>query len=89
MSLRINEYCVACGWCQPLCKNGAIKEGENMQYYIDPGRCTECIGWYEEERCIEVCFQSACEPDPEHGENHEQLLAKWRKLHPDRTPQAV
>ena len=89
MSLRINEYCVACGWCQPLCKNGAIKEGENMQYYIDPRRCTECIGWYEEERCIEICFQSACEPDPEHGENHEQLLAKWRKLHPDRTPQAA
>jgi ferredoxin len=89
MALRINEYCIACGWCQPECKNGAIKEGDNMQYAIDPGRCTECVGWYEEPRCVEVCFLSAPEPDPAHKESHEQLLAKWRKLHPRKTPQVA
>lgn len=86
MSIRINEYCIACGWCQPLCKNGAIKEGENMQYAIDPSRCTECVGWYDSPECINVCFQLACEPDPAHKESHEQLIAKWKKLHPRKTP---
>ena len=85
MALKITEYCVACGWCQPLCKNGAIREGEDMRYAIDHSRCTECVGWYDEPKCVEVCFQSAVEPDPEHMENHEQLLAKWRQLHPKRT----
>ena len=86
MSLRINEYCVACGWCQPLCKNGAIKEGPNMQYAIDSERCTECVGWYEKPRCVEVCFLSAPEPDPKVKETHAELLAKWKKLHPRKTP---
>jgi len=86
MSIRINEYCIACGWCQPLCKNGAIKEGDKMQYVIDPERCTECVGWRDEPQCVEVCFQIACVPDPEHKETHEQLLAKWQKLHPNKTP---
>lgn len=86
MSLKINEYCVACGWCQPLCKNGAIREGANMQYEIDPMRCTECVGWYEEPRCVQVCFLSATEPDPEHKESHEELLAKWKSLHPNKSP---
>ena len=89
MALRINEYCVACGWCQPLCKNGAIREGDYMQYAINPDRCTECVGWYEEPSCVEVCFLNACEPDPEYQESHEQLLSKWQELHPDKTPQAV
>ncbi len=82
MSLKINEYCIACGWCQPLCKNGAIKEGDNMRYVIDANRCTECVGWFEEPRCVEVCFLSAIEPDPGYVESREQLVAKWQRLHP-------
>jgi ferredoxin len=89
MSLKINEYCIACGWCQTECRNGAVREGDNMQYAIDPARCTECVGWYEKPRCVEICFQSACVPDPAHRESHEELLAKWRKLHPRKTPQAA
>ena len=85
-SKQEEKYCVACGWCQPECRNGAIREGDNMQYIINYDRCTECVGWYEESRCFEVRFLSACEPDPEHEESRDQLLAKWKKLHPRRTP---
>ena len=86
MSIRITEHCVACGMCQPQCRNGAIKEGDET-YVIDAKRCTECVGWYETPRCIDVCFLSACEPDPQDVESHEQLLAKFKKLHPRKTPQ--
>lgn len=87
MSLKIlEEYCVACGLCVPHCKNGAIKEGDEV-YYIDPERCTECVGWYQWPRCADVCFLSAPQPDPERQESHERLLAKWKKLHPKKTPQ--
>ena len=85
MALKINEYCIACGWCQPECKNGAIREGDEV-YVVDPDRCTECVGWYEEPRCVQVCFLSAYEPDPEHQESQEELLTKWKKLHPRGTP---
>ena len=85
MAYRINKYCVACGMCQPRCKNGAIKEG-NEAYVIDAGRCTECVGWYEEPRCFQACFLSAPEPDPAHKESRAELLTKWKKLHPRKTP---
>lgn len=88
MSLRINEeYCVACGLCLSHCKNGAIKENNDTQlYFIDPDRCTECVGWYPEPRCYSACFLSAPEPDPAHEEAREELLEKWEKLHPNRDP---
>lgn len=91
MSLRINErYCVACGLCLTHCKNGAIKENNETQLYrIDPDRCTECVGWYAEPRCYSACFLSAPEADPTHKESHEELLAKWKKLHPGKVPQAI
>ena len=88
MALRVNEYCVGCGWCIPECKNGAIKEGDEVAV-VDPERCTECVGWYEEPRCVQVCWLSAYEPDPEHRETREELLAKWQRLHPNKVPQVT
>ena len=86
MALKINEYCIACGWCQPLCPNGAIREGDKMQYRIEPSRCTECVGAYEKPRCVEVCFANAPVPDPQHKESQAELEAKWQKLHPGKKP---
>jgi ferredoxin len=88
MSLKINEYCVACGWCQQRCRNGAIKEGKES-YIIDADRCTECVGWYKEPRCVEVCFMSACEPEPYHKESYDDLLAKFKRLYPNKIPQVI
>jgi ferredoxin len=85
MALKITEDCISCGACEPECPNEAISEGEEI-YVIDPKKCTECVGSHESSRCVEVCPVDACVPDEDHKESKEQLLEKWKKLHPGETP---
>ena len=85
MAYKITEECISCGACEPECKNEAIKEGETI-YVIDPDKCTECTGWFETSKCVEVCPVDCCELDPAHNETREQLLQKWQKLYPGQTP---
>jgi len=85
MAYKINDDCLACGVCQPECLNNAIDEGETS-YIIDPDKCTECVGFRSEARCAEVCPVGAPVPDPSHKESHQQLLEKWKKLHPNKKP---
>ena len=79
MSLRINETCVNCDVCEPACPNQAISQGETI-YVIDPARCTECVGHYDEPQCVVVCPVECIDPDPAHPEDEPQLLAKLRRL---------
>ncbi|HSR64626.1 MAG TPA: YfhL family 4Fe-4S dicluster ferredoxin [Xanthomonadaceae bacterium] len=79
MSLRITELCVNCDVCEPVCPNKAISQGETI-YVIDPARCTECVGHHEEPQCVVVCPVECIEPDPEHPEGEEELLAKLMRL---------
>jgi ferredoxin len=88
MAYKITEECISCGACEPECKNEAITEGEEL-YVIDPSKCTECVGWFEAPKCVEVCPVDACVADPAHKETREQLLGKWQKLHPGQTPAAT
>jgi ferredoxin len=85
MALKITEECISCGACEPECPNEAISEGEEI-YVIDSNKCTECVGSHESSRCVEVCPVDACVPDEDHKESKEQLLEKWKKLHPGETP---
>jgi len=85
MAYKITEDCISCGACESECKNQAIKEGEAI-YTIDPDKCTECAGWFESPKCVDICPVDCCILDPEHKESHEQLLDKWRGLHPGETP---
>lgn len=85
MPYKITPDCVSCGSCEIECPNKAISEGESI-YQVDPARCTECVGTYPKPRCAEVCPLDACVPDDKHEENHDSLLAKWKKLHPGETP---
>ena len=85
MAYKITEECISCGACEPECPNNAISEGDPV-YVIDPSKCTECIGFYESSRCAEVCPVEACQPDPNHKETKEQLIEKFKKLHPDKEP---
>jgi ferredoxin len=78
MSLKITEECVNCGVCEPECPNEAISEGSDM-YVIDYNKCTECVGYFDEPQCVEVCPVDCIIPDPEHKETREQLLAKKEK----------
>src|SRR5690606_3304530 len=79
MALRINELCVNCDVCEPVCPNRAISQGEAI-YVIDPALCTECVGHFDEPQCVAVCPVECIDPDPEHPETRDELLAKLRRL---------
>ncbi len=81
----ITDECINCGACLPECPNEAISEGEEI-FVIDPDKCTECIGWYDEPQCVQVCPVDCIVDDPDHRETKEQLLEKFKKLHPDKEP---
>ena len=86
MAYKITDECISCGACEPECQNQAITEGETI-YVIDPDKCTECVGFAESSKCTEICpIDNCCISDPDHVESREQLLDKWRKLHPGETP---
>ena len=88
MAYKITDECISCGACEAECKNQAISEGETS-YVIDPDKCTECVGYHDSPKCAEVCPVEAPKPDPDHAESKEQLLEKWRKLHPGEVPAYV
>ena len=85
MAYKITEDCMACGACEAECPNDAISKGDTVSV-INPVKCTECIGSFESSRCAEVCPFEASVPDPKHKESREQLLSKWKKLHPGENP---
>lgn len=85
MAYKITDDCISCGACEAECPNKAISEGETL-YQIDPNRCTECVGSHPSSQCAEVCPVDACVPDAAHQETKDQLLAKWKTLHPGETP---
>ena len=83
MATIITEECINCGACVPECPNEAISEGEEI-YIIDPAKCTECVGHFNEEQCAAVCPVDCCVPDPKNVESEEALLARAKTLHPDK-----
>ena len=50
MSLMITDECINCDVCEPECPNQAISMGPEI-YEIDPARCTECVGHFDEPQC--------------------------------------
>ncbi len=85
MSYKITDDCISCGACEPECPNQAISKGDTI-YEIDSAKCTECVGSHPSSKCAEVCPVDACVPDSAHQESKDQLLEKWKKLHPGETP---
>lgn len=84
MATMITEECINCGACEPECPNEAISEGEDI-YVIDPLKCTECVGHFDEEQCAAVCPVDCCVPDPNNAEREDTLVSRARALHPDKT----
>jgi ferredoxin len=79
MSLLINQLCINCDVCAPACPNDAISQGETI-YVIDPGRCTECVGHFDEPQCVVVCPVECIDLDLARPESREQLLARYLQL---------
>lgn len=79
MALKITDLCINCDVCEPECPNQAISMGAEI-YWIDPARCTECVGHFDAPQCREVCPVDCIPLDPEHEETREQLLQKYESL---------
>ena len=77
MALLITDECINCDVCEPECPNQAIFLGESI-YEIDPDKCTECVGHFDEPQCMQVCPVSCIPVDPNHVESRETL---WQKFH--------
>jgi ferredoxin len=79
MALTITTECINCDVCEPECPNQAISMGEVI-YVIDPAKCTECVGHFDEPQCMQVCPVDCIPVDPDHVETREQLMSKYLGL---------
>lgn len=79
MALIITDDCINCDVCEPECPNDAISQGEEI-YVIDPSRCTECVGHFDEPQCQQVCPVDCIPLDPAHPESKDQLMVKYQHL---------
>jgi ferredoxin len=79
MALWITDECINCDVCEPECPNQAIAMGAQI-YEIDPLRCTECVGHFDEPQCVQLCPVNCIPVNPAHVESKAQLLAKFRGL---------
>jgi ferredoxin len=79
MALWITDGCINCDVCEPECPNQAISMGPVI-YEIDPDKCTECRGHFDEPQCVQVCPVACIPVNPCWVETPEQLLAKYRRL---------
>ncbi len=84
----ITEECINCDVCEPVCPNAAISLGEHT-YVIDPDKCTECVGHFDEPQCVQLCPVACIPPDPKHQETPAQLLHKYHRLQIEKTPLAA
>jgi ferredoxin len=75
MALIITDECINCAACEPECPNAAI-----TVYEIEPDKCTECVGHFDESQCAAVCPVDCCVPDPDHKETKEELMTKFKRL---------
>src|SRR5262245_39302585 len=96
MATMITAECINCGACEPECPNTAIYQGgvawemngvkhppiSNEVFYIVPEKCTECVGFHDQEACAAVCPVDVCIPNPDIPETEEVLLQRARELHP-------
>jgi len=79
MSLIITDECINCDVCEPVCPNEAIFQGPEI-YEIDPERCTQCVGHFDEPQCQQVCPVECIPLDPNRPETQEELYAKFLRL---------
>ncbi len=79
MALMITDECINCDVCEPECPNQAISQGAEI-YEIDPSRCTECVGHFNEPQCVEVCPVACIPLNPDYEETREELQQKYLAL---------
>ncbi len=88
MALLITDECINCDVCEPECPNDAISMGEEI-YQIDPHKCTECVGHFDEPQCVQLCPVDCIPLHPEFAESREQLWVKYHRLTQPAEPAAA
>jgi len=79
MALMITDECINCDVCEPECPNDAISQGAEI-YVIDPHRCTECVGHFDQPQCVQVCPVDCIPVNPDYLESSDQLQQKYAAL---------
>ena len=82
MALMITDACINCDVCEPECPNNAISMGIEF-YEIDPHKCTECVGHFDEPQCVQLCPVACIPLNPAFAETREQLQLKFVRLQQD------
>jgi ferredoxin len=72
--------------CEPECPNDAIYMGAEI-YEIDPNKCTECVGHFDEPQCVAICPVECIPLNPAWVESKEQLMAKYERLTAGKAPE--
>ena len=85
MAFKITDECISCAACESECPNEAISEGDEY-FVIDASKCTECVGFFDSQQCAAVCPVDSCQPDEANKESKDELLAKFKTLHPGKQP---
>ena len=99
MATMITDDCINCGACEAECPNTAIYQGgvewemngatsaalDDDIFYIVPEKCTECVGFFDQEACAAVCPVDCCIPNPDIVETEGVLLGRAKQLHPEQT----
>ena len=79
MALTITDECINCDVCEPECPNGAIYMGLEI-YEIEPSKCTECVGHFEEPQCNIVCPVACIVVHPLHQDSPATLMQRYHQL---------
>ena len=65
MAVIIDESCITCDACLQNCPVNAIVDDLNnplglSRYYVQPDKCVECAGIYDDPQCAAICPSIGC-----------------------------
>jgi Fe-S-cluster-containing hydrogenase component 2 len=65
MSVIIDDTCITCDACLQQCPVNAIVDDMsspmgNKRYYVQPEKCIECVGVYDDPQCAAICPSIGC-----------------------------
>lgn len=65
MAVIINDTCITCDACLQQCPVNAIVDDlanptGKKQYYVQPEKCVECVGIYDDPQCAAICPSIGC-----------------------------
>jgi len=55
----VEEECISCADCEPVCPTASIKEGA-IVFEINAKTCTECKDDFDTPECVRVCPIDNC-----------------------------